>query len=264
MLRTIVKNIEVCYREQGDSNQPVLLLIHGLGCSLKYWKCVFEAEGLAHYRILALDLPGFGLSAKPDEYEYDLKSQAEIAHSLVQTLDIPQLTLIGHSMGGAIAILFAHTYPQMVERLLVLEPNLRADDAHLSREIIRHSEAEFINRYEKFKQMAIETVQNWFVNSHRADIEEYIGELLKTTPTSMYRSARSLMEVTGDETLLLQFQRLSMPKYFLIGEESLKIRSIPKSFQNSSIKSIIVPGVGHMMMVDSPRGFTQSLASILQ
>lgn len=258
-----IRNIEVNYHVYGNPSQPVLVLIHGLGCSLKYWRCVFAAQELSRYRIVALDLPGFGMSAKPDTFDYDLHSQAEMTYALLHTLNIPRFTLIGHSMGGAIAILLARKYPDSVERLVVIEPNLKASDAHLSREIIRHSEAEFVGQYEDFKHMAVETVQSWFVNSHHADIEEYLRELLKTTPISMYRSARSLMTVTADETFIQQFQTLPMPKDFLMGEETLKIRSVPESFTHSDVHTVIVPGVGHMMMVDNPALFNQTLASIL-
>jgi pimeloyl-ACP methyl ester carboxylesterase len=252
------------YKEQGDVHQPALLLIHGLGCSLKYWGCVFSAEEMADYRIIALDLPGFGESEKPETYDYSLFSQTDMVCAFIRSLHLQKFSLIGHSMGGSIAILLAHKYPELVEQLLVIEPNLKASDAHLSRTIIRSSESTFVSQYEEFKRTAIATVQDWFVNSHRADIEEYISELLKTTPISMYRSARSLMSVTADDTLLMQFQRLTLHKYFLIGGETLKIQSIPKSFQNGNIHTVIVPGVGHMMMIDNPPLFNKTLASILQ
>ena len=258
-----LSNIVVNYRDHGDSSQPVLVLIHGLGCSLKYWGPVFEAPELSHYRIVALDLPGFGLSEKPDTFDYDLKSQADITCALLRVLQVSRYTLIGHSMGGAIAILLARQCSECIERLIVIEPNLKASDAHLSREIIRHSETAFVQQYEDFKRIAIETVQNWFVNSHRTDLEEYIRELLKTTPISMYRSARSLMTVTADESFTQTFQDLPFPKDFLMGEETLKIRNIPESFANSDVNTVIVPGVGHMMMVDNPILFNQTLASIL-
>ena len=259
-----VNNIGVHYREQGEAQQPALLLIHGLGCSLKYWACVFDAQELANYRILAVDLPGFGLSDKPETYDYSLLSQADIVFACIQSLQIQNLTVIGHSMGGSIAILLAHKYPELVRRLLVIEPNLKASDAHLSQDIIQDSETEFIQRYEEFRRTAIMTVQDWFVNSHRADIEGYMSDLLQTTPISMYRSARSLITVTTGDTLLTQFQKLTLHKYFLIGGETMKTRRIPQNLQNGNVHTVIVPGVGHMMMIDNPLLFNQTLASILR
>jgi pimeloyl-ACP methyl ester carboxylesterase len=259
-----IHNIRVHYRDRGESDQPVLVFIHGLGCSLKYWSYVFDSPDLAHYRILAIDLPGFGMSEKPETYNYSLLSQADLVSAFLQALHIQHCTLIGHSMGGSIAILLAHTHPHLVARLLVIEPNLRASDAHLSQEIIQVSEATFVRQYDEFRWTAVTTVQDWFVNSHRADIDGYSSELLKTTPISMYRSALSLIAVTADDTLLKQFQQLALPKYFLIGGETVKKRKLSVNFQNGSVRTIIVPGVGHMMMVDNPLLFTQTLASILE
>ena len=79
----------------------------------------------------------------------------------------------------------------------------------------------------------------------------------------MYRSALSLIAVTADDTLLKQFQQLALPKYFLIGGATVKKRKLSLNFQNGSVRTIIVPGVGHMMMVDNPRLFTKTLAAIL-
>lgn len=259
-----VHNLKIHYREQGAAQQPTLLLIHGLGCSLKYWACVFAAPELAHYRIIALDLPGFGLSAKPDTFDYSLRSQADLVAAFIRARQAQELTLIGHSMGGSVAILAAHRYPELARRLLVIEPNLKANDAQLSREIIQDSEAEFVTHYAEFQQTAIATVQDWFVNSQRADIDAYIDDLLKTTPISMYRSAHSLIAVTTGETMLTQFQQLALPKYLLIGGETMKVRPLPPELRNGTVQTVIVPGVGHMMMVDNPRLFSKTLASILQ
>jgi pimeloyl-ACP methyl ester carboxylesterase len=258
-----IHDISVNYHDYGDPSQPTLVLIHGLGCSLKYWQCVFDAPEFSGYRIVALDLPGFGMSAKPDTFDYDLHSQADITAELLRILQVPTYTVIGHSMGGSIAILLARAHPERIQRLVVIEPNLRASDAHLSREIIRQSEADFVAHYETFTQIAVTTVQSWFVNSHRADLEEYIRELLKTTPISIYRSARSLMTVTADEAFLRHFLTLSVPKDFLMGAETLKIRQVPARFAGSDVNTVIVPGVGHMMMVDNPALFNRTLASIL-
>ncbi len=258
-----VNNIRLNYQDQGKQHQPVLLLIHGLGCSLRYWKCVFQASELSHYRIIALDLPGFGLSEKPENYDYQLSSQANIALTFLETLHIKQISLIGHSMGGAITILMALKQPQHVKQLVVIEPNLRASDAHLSREIVQFQEPGFIKRYEEFQSSAIATVTTWFVNFQQTNLEDYIDELLKTTPISMYRSARSLIESTSDDTLLQQFQQLALPKHFLISEATSNDRRLPESFKTNNINTIIIPGVGHMMMVDNPALFNKTLASVL-
>ena len=139
-----IRNISIHYREQGTPDRPVLLLIHGLGCSLKYWACLFAAQELSPYRIIALDLPGFGLSEKPDAFDYRFESQAELIFDLLDALRIEKCSLIGHSMGGAIAIIMALQRPERLRQLIAIEPNLRAGDAQLSRKIVEYAdEADF-------------------------------------------------------------------------------------------------------------------------
>jgi pimeloyl-ACP methyl ester carboxylesterase len=193
------------------------------------------------------------MSDKPDSYDYKLSSQADLALAFVDALQVQQFLLVGHSMGGAIAILLALKYPDRVKHLVVIEPNLRAHDAQLSREMVKYRESEFIQHYQEFQSVAIDTVKHWFVGFRQRDLDDYIIELLKTTPVSMYRSAQSLIRTTRDETFLTQFQQLTIPKkHFLIGEETLKFRRIPSDFAANNIQTMIVPGVGHMMMVDNP------------
>ena len=260
----LVKNMHVHYREQGDRRNPALLLVHGLGCSLKYWNCLFDAEEFLAYRMIALDLPGFGLSEKTEQYDYHLSSQADLIAEFVQALNIREFRLVGHSMGGAIAILLAQQLPHLVRQLLVIEPNLHASEAQLSRKIVEYTETAFIQQYQQFRDVAIATVKSWFVNFQQADLDEYIDDLLKTTAISMYRSAASLIETTQDNALIQQFRALTLPKHFFIGEETNKIRPVPEALQDSDIHVVVVPGVGHMMMVDNPVLFTKILALTLQ
>jgi len=258
-----INEMAVHYRAQGQAGQPTLVLVHGLGCSLKYWSCVFEAPEFAAYRIIALDLPGFGRSAKSENYDYRLPSQAAVVLALLRELQVEQYILIGHSMGGTVAILMALQQPPQLARLIVIEPNLRACAAQLSRTIVKQTEDDFTAHYAQFQTQAIATVKSWFIDMQQADLAEYIAELLQTTPVSMYRSAASLMQVTAAEDFLLQFQQLALPKYFLVGAETLKTRPLPESLRAADMPVIVVPGVGHMMMVDDPAIFTNALAGVL-
>lgn len=122
---------------------------------------------------------------------------------------------------------------------------------------MKQTEHDFTAHYAQFQTQAIATVKSWFIDMQQADLAEYIAELLQTTPVSMYRSVASLMQVTAAEDFLLQFQQLALPKYFLVGAETLKIRPLPESLRAAEVAVIVVPGVGHMMMVDDPKDLHQ-------
>ncbi len=97
---------------------PVLLLIHGIGGRFENWGSVIEP--LAHrHAIVAPDLPGHGGSA-PGAGDYSLGAFAAGLRDLLLTLGHDRATLVGHSLGGGIAMQLAYQFPQLVERLVLV------------------------------------------------------------------------------------------------------------------------------------------------
>ena len=97
---------------------PVILLVHGLGGFAESWRQTLEALE-PHSRTIALDLPGFGQSGKPDR-PYTLGFFAQVLEELLEALGVGRIRLVGHSLGGAVALAFALAHPERVERLALL------------------------------------------------------------------------------------------------------------------------------------------------
>ncbi|WP_328999266.1 alpha/beta fold hydrolase [Kribbella sp. NBC_00709] len=113
-----LEGVSLGYRDTGTAGPPVLLLIHGLGASSATWERVV-ARYRDRLRIVALDLRGHGRSTWTSSYELpDMVS--DVSRSL-QALGIPRATVLGHSMGGLVALLFAARCPEQVERLILEE-----------------------------------------------------------------------------------------------------------------------------------------------
>jgi pimeloyl-ACP methyl ester carboxylesterase len=116
---TVVLNgQEICYLEiPGDG--PTLLLLHGVGSSLRAWEPVLPllAEQGAH--VVALDLPGHGASGA-SHGDYSLGSLACTARDLLDHLGLDQVILVGHSLGGGIAMQFTYQFPQRVSGLVLV------------------------------------------------------------------------------------------------------------------------------------------------
>jgi pimeloyl-ACP methyl ester carboxylesterase len=101
---------------------PPLILIHDLFVSHLAWHRVLAALS-DNFRVLAPDLPGFGESEKPSaaRYNYGIESFAEAIVDLIAGLELGRVSVIGHALGGAVAITLAAEHPELVERLVLVD-----------------------------------------------------------------------------------------------------------------------------------------------
>ena len=97
---------------------PVLLLIHGMAGTCANWESVIEPLAI-HHTVIAPDFPGHGASA-PGGGDYSLGSLASALRDLMLTLGHERATLVGHSLGGGVAMQFTYQFPEMVERLVLV------------------------------------------------------------------------------------------------------------------------------------------------
>ena len=106
----------VTYAQAGSG--PVLLLIHGMGGTFENWQAVIEPLARQH-TVIAPDLPGHGASA-PGAGDYSIGALAAGLRDLLIALGHERATLVGHSLGGGIAMQFAYQFPEMTERLVLV------------------------------------------------------------------------------------------------------------------------------------------------
>lgn len=99
---------------------PLVILVHGLGGFAESWRHNLHHLG-ARATVYAIDLPGFGNSAKPHT-RYTLRYLARALQGFVETLGLGRASLVGHSLGAAVAVTYALTHPLRVERLALLGP----------------------------------------------------------------------------------------------------------------------------------------------
>jgi pimeloyl-ACP methyl ester carboxylesterase len=106
----------VSYAEAGSGQ--LLLLIHGMAGTSENWGSVIEPLALRN-RVIAADFPGHGMS-DPGGGDYSLGSLASGLRDLLLTLGHERATLVGHSLGGGVAMQFTYQFPEMVERLVLV------------------------------------------------------------------------------------------------------------------------------------------------
>ncbi len=115
------------YRAAGSG--PLLVLIHGIAGSSATWAEVLP-QLAEHYTVVAPDLLGHGSSAKP-RADYSLGAYASAIRDLLGVLGYERGTIVGHSLGGGVAMQFAYQFPERCERLVLVSSGGLGHDLHL-------------------------------------------------------------------------------------------------------------------------------------
>ena len=117
----------VTYRRAGKG--PVLLLLHGITSSSETWDKVFRPLS-KRFTVIAPDLLGHGLSAKP-RGDYSLGAYASGVRDLLVALGVDSATIVGHSLGGGVAMQFAYQYPEKVDRMVLVASGGLGREVHI-------------------------------------------------------------------------------------------------------------------------------------
>jgi pimeloyl-ACP methyl ester carboxylesterase len=227
--------------------EPARVYVHGLGSiSAVYHAHIAARPELAGRRSLFVDLPGHGVSDRPERFGYTLEDHAD---ALAVALDAAQLTgveLIAHSMGGSVALVLAHRRPELVSRLVLTEANLDASPpatAGSSR----------IDAYE----------EDDFVAGAHARVLEKVGPLWAATmrladPRALHRSAAGLRR--GSVPMMREIlEGLPIDRVYLQGELSGELEG-RSTLEATGVRVVTVPGAGHNVMLDNPDAFVAVIA----
>ncbi|MDG2525454.1 alpha/beta hydrolase [Stenotrophomonas sp. HITSZ_GD] len=117
--------LEMAYLDVAPTGQPngrTAVLLHGKNFCAATWQDTIAALAQAGYRVIAPDQVGFCKSSKPAGYQYSLAQLAANTHALLQQLGVERASVVGHSMGGMLAIRYALLFPQAVEHLALVDP----------------------------------------------------------------------------------------------------------------------------------------------
>ena len=118
------QDLRMAYMDVAPTGPPsgkVVLLLHGKNFPGAYWGETIRALAAAGHRVVVPDQIGFGRSSKPDvHYSFELLAQS--TRKLLDALTVPRVTVVGHSMGGMLAVRFALMYPQSTSGLVLENP----------------------------------------------------------------------------------------------------------------------------------------------
>jgi len=237
----------------GAGAEPVLLL-HGLGASHAFFLPAAAGKALAGRPVILPDLPGHGDSQDPAGFSCAMEDLADLLLELLDGLGLRRVSLVGHSMGGTIALHMAERDPGRFTGLLFAEGNLRPEDATLSRRLAAMG-AEGVRA--ELPRLVGQLAGSGL--GGREDDLLYAATLSRCAPDVLWRYAAELVRTSDTPGLLERFLHLPVPRTYVYGERTPGLEPLLESLRSHGVPIRMVPGAGHSMMVERPDVFDRIL-----
>ncbi len=254
-------NCEIAYIDEGKGERT-LLFIHGLANYAMVWKKNIDYLR-QYYRCIAIDLPGNGLSDRND-HAFGIKFFAKSVHDLITELGLTSVCLIGHSMGGQVAMATAIAYPKCAESLILCAPAGFERFSSLEKTMYYATlhMFDFISSEEHSLRKTIET--SFFKNHSQGEgiVKELVG-LMKTYTGGYYKKMveaciRSMLE----DSVFDQLDEITQHTLILFGDHDSFIPNrlihhmsteqlateASERIKNSSLR--IIPDCGHFVQIE--------------
>ncbi|WP_406195807.1 alpha/beta hydrolase [Kitasatospora sp. NBC_01560] len=231
--------------------EPARLYLHGLGASSP----VYYAAAAAHplltgRRSLLLDLMGFGISDRPTDFGYTLEEHADAVATALDAAGLAGVEVVGHSMGGAVAIVLAHRHPRLVANLLLVDSNLDPVAP------VRRPGSSGIATF----------TEEEFLAGGREEVGRWVGPFWWSTmrlagPEALHRTAvhGTRGTVPTMREILLD---LAVPRTFLYPQEDGEPVGAAR-LRESGVELVAIPDSGHNIMFDNPEAFAAVAAAAL-
>ena len=249
------------YMEAGKGKAETLLLLHGFGADKDNYTEV--APYLKDYHLIVPDHIGFGESSNPYEAEYTPAAQAMRLHELMQKLDIDSMHIGGSSMGGQIAMTYASLYPGEVKSLWLLDPGglWSAPRSEL---------AEIIERTGK-NPLTASTPEEFravfgFVMSKPPFVPEFILDEKAKVRIDNFALEQKVFEQIRTDNTEERIAGLTTPTLLVWGAEDRVLHPGAVAVVEDlmpNVTSIIMPGIGHLPMLEAPRQTATDLKNFL-
>ncbi|MEM7181796.1 MAG: alpha/beta hydrolase [Spirochaetota bacterium] len=272
---------KIYVQERGEPQGIPILLVHGMGAWSELWRETMNFLAKNGFYTIALDMPPFGLSDRPNPSSLSSAQQALYIRSVLEELGIEKVIIIGHSFGGGPVLHFSLLAPEMIEKLILVDiacqEKLQTADKSLTPlftflETISLKNtlvASFITNplltetlFEKFvfkkESITAEKVQIIQVPLQRRGTTEYMGNFLGTIA----------LQVDNSFAKELQLKRfISIPSLLIWGDKDTvtpvsRAKEIQKFIPNSQI--VILQDVGHIPHLEAPALFQQTVLKYLQ
>lgn len=255
---TRVNNIRVRYLERNEGGIP-LLLLHGLGGSIESWTNNVSFLS-TKFRVIALDLPGFGLSDKP-KLSYSINFYVSFIEAFIKRIKISNLFLVGSSLGGHVAVEFTLRNRKIVDKLVLISPAGSLPKSFKgTKELKRY--IRIVNaKSSRDVSRILTSIDNSMVNSSYADAiykrlslpgakEAFISALKGSANAPRYNNKLERIEA---DTLLIWGKE----------DRMIPLRFIRPFMEKGKSRIIILEKCGHRPHVENPKLFNKVVKDFL-
>ena len=237
-----------------------MVLLHGFLENKTMWNTLVP-ELTKKNRIITIDLLGHG-DTECLGYVHSMEDNADIVHAVLHDLKIRKAAIIGHSMGGYVAMAFAELYPEMMKGIVLLNSTSRADSAERKTNRGRAIKAVKQN-YTAFVRLSI---ANLFSEKNREillnEIETARAEALKTPLQGIVASLEG-MKIRKDREVILHFA--AYPMLLILGKQDpvLNYEENATQIENTKVELVNFPD-GHMSHIENTEELTKVLVGFLK
>lgn len=238
---TLRDGTQIGYMARGKGPRT-LLFLHGLGSNYKGW--IKLAGALAdHYRCIAMDFPGYGASSK-GEFPVSMAFFAGKVIEVAESLQLTNLTLVGHSMGGQVAMSCVLKRPRLFEKLVLIAPAGFESFNHTGHQWLRnlYNPTLLLDAPEEQVRAGFEANFYQFPDDARFMVDERLA--MRQVPEAFSYYCRLIPRcVTAmlDEPVLPQLSRIGVPTLILFGQND---QLIPNKIVNPTLTTRLVGEIG--------------------
>jgi pimeloyl-ACP methyl ester carboxylesterase len=252
-----VDGIDVAVETLGEGTESVLF-VHGLGSNRGCWYRAQEFFDLQRFRLILPDLPGFGESARPAEYDYSMAAFGDCLHRVIMDNRVERLHVVAHSMGCAAALCMIETHAICPDSFVAAEGNLVAEDTFMSGRIARFAELDFLRSFATW----LAVIKEYIGDEPNEQQIRFVESLRNASPLAVHRASISCNERSRSGALSSRFAALGCPTAYVYGANTLKQRPIPQVALLPHVHRVSIANQGHFMM-QAAEGFYPQLAAFI-
>ena len=261
-----VNGLELHYLDYGTEGRPPMLCLHG-GAVHAHWFDFVAGGFTAEYHVRALDQRGHGDSGRAEPPDYRYQSYASDLAQVIEKLDLRDLVLVGHSMGGLVSLVYAATYPGRVRKLVIVDSTLRATpervtalhDVGKGEGSNYATNEEFIERFRVRPEGTRAAPEIIRYLAERGGRQGSDGRWRHKFDRNVY-SGRELIDIPP------HWDRVKIPALLVKGRLSSRITPeihADIKARAPQVELVEVPESEHHVTLDNPRGFVEAVKAFL-